>query len=131
MKKRQRQSERQRGCTLGRQWDYSAHHGFIIWGCDPVFSIMFRVALFTLYFTQACPKVHSLALYTSVCVWCYQSSSFCAVAGQAPVISVEPRTATVRQGESVSFRCQVGSGAQPVQLQWKRANNNALPGQEK
>ncbi|KAG7223728.1 hypothetical protein INR49_026410 [Caranx melampygus] len=49
------------------------------------------------------------------------------MAGQAPVISVEPRTATVRQGESVSFRCQVGSGAQPVQLQWKRANNNALP----
>ncbi|XP_041789973.1 basement membrane-specific heparan sulfate proteoglycan core protein-like [Chelmon rostratus] len=54
--------------------------------------------------------------------------SFCAVAGQAPVVSVEPRTATVRQGESVSFRCQVGSGAEPVRLmEWKRANNQALP----
>ncbi|XP_059192001.1 basement membrane-specific heparan sulfate proteoglycan core protein-like [Centropristis striata] len=49
------------------------------------------------------------------------------VAGQAPVVSVQPRAATVRQGESASFRCQVGVGAQPVQLQWKRANNQALP----
>lgn len=56
--------------------------------------------------------------------------SFCAVAGQVPVVSVEPRAATVRQGESVSFRCQVGSGAQPIQLEWKKANNQALPGQE-
>ncbi|XP_038585960.1 basement membrane-specific heparan sulfate proteoglycan core protein-like isoform X1 [Micropterus salmoides] len=53
--------------------------------------------------------------------------SFCAVAGQVPVVSVEPRAATVRQGESVSFRCQVGSGAQPIQLEWKKANNQALP----
>ncbi|XP_034712536.1 basement membrane-specific heparan sulfate proteoglycan core protein-like isoform X1 [Etheostoma cragini] len=53
--------------------------------------------------------------------------SFCAVAGQAPVISVEPRAATVRQGESVSFRCQVARGAQPIQLGWKRANNQGLP----
>merc|ERR1712002_562699 len=51
----------------------------------------------------------------------------CSVAGQAPVISVQPRTATVRQGESVSFRCQVGSGVQPIQLEWRRANNQALP----
>ncbi|XP_033948506.1 basement membrane-specific heparan sulfate proteoglycan core protein-like isoform X1 [Pseudochaenichthys georgianus] len=51
----------------------------------------------------------------------------CAVSAQAPVVSVEPRAATVRQGESASFRCQVGSGAPPVQLQWKRANNQALP----
>ncbi|XP_019939281.1 basement membrane-specific heparan sulfate proteoglycan core protein-like [Paralichthys olivaceus] len=54
-------------------------------------------------------------------------SLLCSVAGQAPVVSVEPRVATVRQGESVSFRCQVGSGAQPVQLEWRRANNQALP----
>ncbi|XP_029286370.1 secreted immunoglobulin domain 4 [Cottoperca gobio] len=53
--------------------------------------------------------------------------SFCAVSSQAPVVSVEPRAATVRQGETVSFRCQVGSGAPPIQLQWKRANNKALP----
>ncbi|XP_008299731.1 secreted immunoglobulin domain 4 [Stegastes partitus] len=54
-------------------------------------------------------------------------SLLCTVAGQAPVVSVEPRVATVRQGESVSFRCQVGSGAQPVRLEWRRANNQALP----
>ncbi|XP_047435203.1 basement membrane-specific heparan sulfate proteoglycan core protein-like isoform X3 [Mugil cephalus] len=53
-------------------------------------------------------------------------SLLCAVAGQAPVISVEPRVATVRQGESVSFRCQVGSGAQLVQLEWRRAHNQAF-----
>ncbi|XP_070787064.1 basement membrane-specific heparan sulfate proteoglycan core protein-like [Enoplosus armatus] len=49
------------------------------------------------------------------------------LAGQAPVVSVEPRAATVRQGESVSFRCQVGSGAQPIQLEWRKTNNQALP----
>ncbi|XP_044045782.1 basement membrane-specific heparan sulfate proteoglycan core protein-like isoform X2 [Siniperca chuatsi] len=54
-------------------------------------------------------------------------SLLCSVPGQALVVSVEPQTATVRQGESVSFRCQVRSGAQPIQLEWKRANNQALP----
>lgn len=57
--------------------------------------------------------------------------SVCAVAGQALVVSVEPRAATVRQGESVSFRCHVGSGAQPATfIEWKRANNQAFTGQE-
>lgn len=51
------------------------------------------------------------------------------VAAQAPVVSVEPRSATVRQGESFSFKCLVGSGAQPV-LEWRRANNQPLPGQD-
>ncbi|XP_029353135.1 secreted immunoglobulin domain 4 [Echeneis naucrates] len=54
-------------------------------------------------------------------------SLLCAVAGQAPVIYVEPKAATVRHGESVSFRCQVGGGAQPVQLEWRRTSNQALP----
>nr|XP_020476656.1 basement membrane-specific heparan sulfate proteoglycan core protein-like [Monopterus albus] len=53
------------------------------------------------------------------------------MAGQAPVISVEPRAATVRQGESVSLRCQVKTGAQPIQLEWTRANNNPLPDNSK
>ncbi|KAM6942301.1 secreted immunoglobulin domain 4 isoform 1-T1 [Lycodopsis pacificus] len=53
--------------------------------------------------------------------------SFCAVAGQAPEVSVEPQAATVRQGESASFRCQVRRGAQPIQVVWKKANNQALP----
>ncbi|KAM6939823.1 basement membrane-specific heparan sulfate proteoglycan core protein-like [Xenentodon cancila] len=54
-------------------------------------------------------------------------SLICSVVGQAPVVSVEPRTATVRQGESASFRCQVRSSVQPVQVEWSRANNQALP----
>ncbi|XP_031583338.1 basement membrane-specific heparan sulfate proteoglycan core protein-like [Oreochromis aureus] len=52
------------------------------------------------------------------------------VAGQAPVISVEPRAATVRKGESVSFRCIVkltDSNSRPLEVQWKKANNQALP----
>ncbi|XP_034044057.1 basement membrane-specific heparan sulfate proteoglycan core protein-like [Thalassophryne amazonica] len=55
------------------------------------------------------------------------SCLLCSVHGQVPVVSVEPRVAGVRQGESVSFRCTVTSGASPVQLEWKRANNKALP----
>ncbi|XP_071399212.1 basement membrane-specific heparan sulfate proteoglycan core protein-like, partial [Centroberyx affinis] len=54
-------------------------------------------------------------------------SLLCSVGAQAPVVSVEPRAAAVRQGESASFRCQVARGAQPVQLDWKRANNQAFP----
>lgn len=53
--------------------------------------------------------------------------SVCAVASQT-VISVEPRAATVRQGESVSFRCQVGSGA-VGSVEWRRTNNQPLQGQ--
>ncbi|KAF3687399.1 Basement membrane-specific heparan sulfate proteoglycan core protein [Channa argus] len=49
------------------------------------------------------------------------------VAAQAPVISVKPQAATVRQGETVSFRCQVQSGARPIKLEWIRANNQAVP----
>lgn len=54
-------------------------------------------------------------------------SLLCSASGQAPVVSVEPRTATVRQGESVSFRCQVAGGAQAARLEWKRAGSQALP----
>lgn len=87
---------------------------------------------FRLVFTETRLKVHRdvvhMCVFLSVAVH-YHLSSFYAVAGQALVISVEPRTATVRQGESVSFRCQVGSAAQPIQLEWRRGNNQALPGQ--
>ncbi|XP_045546691.1 basement membrane-specific heparan sulfate proteoglycan core protein [Salmo salar] len=48
------------------------------------------------------------------------------VCAQAPVVSVEPRSAGVRLGESVSFRCRVVSGSQPVRLEWKRTNNHPL-----
>ncbi|XP_051742270.1 basement membrane-specific heparan sulfate proteoglycan core protein-like [Ctenopharyngodon idella] len=49
-----------------------------------------------------------------------------AVCGQSPVVSVRPRTAAVKLGETVSFHCRVTSGSQPVQLEWKRINNQPL-----
>lgn len=74
------------------------------------------------------PRVHRVAMNMCsrlcVCVCVVWS-----VAAQAPVVSVAPQSATVRQGESFSFRCQVSSGAQPV-LEWRRANNQPLPGQD-
>ncbi|XP_056280235.1 basement membrane-specific heparan sulfate proteoglycan core protein isoform X13 [Pseudoliparis swirei] len=46
---------------------------------------------------------------------------------QSPIIAIEPHSSAVRVGESASFRCRVYSGAQPVRLQWKLANNQPLP----
>ncbi|KAG7265026.1 hypothetical protein CRUP_007245 [Coryphaenoides rupestris] len=48
------------------------------------------------------------------------------VGAQAPVLSMEPRVSSVRQGESVSFRCRVTGGEQPVQLEWRKSNNQPL-----
>ncbi|KAK3510448.1 hypothetical protein QTP70_006836 [Hemibagrus guttatus] len=45
---------------------------------------------------------------------------------QKPSVSVEPRSVSVKQDETVSIRCRVTSGAPPVQLEWKRANNQPL-----
>ncbi|XP_035236655.1 basement membrane-specific heparan sulfate proteoglycan core protein-like isoform X3 [Anguilla anguilla] len=44
-----------------------------------------------------------------------------------PIISIDPHSATVRLGESASFRCRVHAGAQPVRLEWKLPNNQPLP----
>ncbi|XP_076841976.1 secreted immunoglobulin domain 4 [Brachyhypopomus gauderio] len=41
---------------------------------------------------------------------------------QKPVLSLEPRAASASLGETVSFRCRMASGSQPVQLEWKRLN---------
>ncbi|KAK2851858.1 hypothetical protein Q5P01_008134 [Channa striata] len=46
---------------------------------------------------------------------------------QSPIIAIEPHSAAVRVGESASFKCRVFSGAQPVRLEWKLANNQPLP----
>ncbi|KAM6982618.1 LOW QUALITY PROTEIN: basement membrane-specific heparan sulfate proteoglycan core protein [Tautogolabrus adspersus] len=46
---------------------------------------------------------------------------------QSPIIAVEPHSASVRVGETASFRCRVYSGAQPIRLEWKLANNQPLP----
>ncbi|KAG7316159.1 hypothetical protein KOW79_021025 [Hemibagrus wyckioides] len=54
------------------------------------------------------------------------SSLLLSVFAQKPSVSVEPRTVAVRQDETVSIRCRVTGGAQPVQLEWKRANNQPL-----
>ncbi|KAB5523745.1 hypothetical protein PHYPO_G00155990 [Pangasianodon hypophthalmus] len=54
------------------------------------------------------------------------SSLLLTVLAQKPVVSMEPRTAAVNQDDTVSFRCRVTSGAQPVQLEWKRPNNQPL-----
>lgn len=52
-----------------------------------------------------------------------------AVAGlQSPIIAIEPHSAVVRVGETATFRCRVYSGAEPVRLEWKVANNQRLPG---
>ncbi|XP_020787077.1 basement membrane-specific heparan sulfate proteoglycan core protein-like [Boleophthalmus pectinirostris] len=49
-----------------------------------------------------------------------------AVWSQAPVVTVEPKVITVRQGESVSFRCRTGS-ASPSTVVWRKANSQRLP----
>ncbi|XP_045065410.1 basement membrane-specific heparan sulfate proteoglycan core protein-like isoform X5 [Coregonus clupeaformis] len=46
---------------------------------------------------------------------------------QTPIISIEPHSAAVRQGESASFKCRVNGGAEPVRLEWKLSNNQPLP----
>uniref|UniRef100_A0A3Q3XRV5 Ig-like domain-containing protein n=1 Tax=Mola mola TaxID=94237 RepID=A0A3Q3XRV5_MOLML len=54
--------------------------------------------------------------------------SVSAVVAQAPVISVEPQTATVRQGETVNFRCQVVRGTPPpTVIEWKKTNSPQMP----
>ncbi|KAF6723857.1 Basement membrane-specific heparan sulfate proteoglycan core protein [Oryzias melastigma] len=53
-------------------------------------------------------------------------SVICAASTQAPIVSVEPKAATVRQGESVSFRCQVRNSVPPVNVEWTRGNNQVL-----
>lgn len=60
---------------------------------------------------------------------CAETKPLVSAAGlQSPIIAIEPHSAAVRVGESASFRCRVYSGAQPVRLEWKLANNQPLPG---
>uniref|UniRef100_A0A3Q3MSD4 Heparan sulfate proteoglycan 2 n=1 Tax=Labrus bergylta TaxID=56723 RepID=A0A3Q3MSD4_9LABR len=51
----------------------------------------------------------------------------CAAGLQSPIIAVEPHRAAVSVGETASFRCRIYSGAQPIRLEWKLANNQPLP----
>uniref|UniRef100_A0A671MPU9 Basement membrane-specific heparan sulfate proteoglycan core protein-like n=1 Tax=Sinocyclocheilus anshuiensis TaxID=1608454 RepID=A0A671MPU9_9TELE len=54
-------------------------------------------------------------------------SSHVVIGLQSPIISIEPHSAAVKQGESASFRCRVHSRAQLVRLEWKPTNNLPLP----
>ncbi|KAJ8260293.1 hypothetical protein GJAV_G00179310 [Gymnothorax javanicus] len=45
---------------------------------------------------------------------------------QTPIISIEPHSTSVRLGESISFRCRVYSGAQPIRLEWSISNGQPL-----
>ncbi|XP_064160473.1 basement membrane-specific heparan sulfate proteoglycan core protein-like isoform X1 [Anguilla rostrata] len=43
-----------------------------------------------------------------------------------PIVSIEPHSTSVRLGESVSLRCRVHSGAQPVRIEWRMSNGQPL-----
>uniref|UniRef100_A0A8C7MIU8 Heparan sulfate proteoglycan 2 n=1 Tax=Oncorhynchus kisutch TaxID=8019 RepID=A0A8C7MIU8_ONCKI len=49
------------------------------------------------------------------------------VGTSTPIISIEPQSAALRQGESASFKCRVYGGAEPIRLEWKLSNNQPLP----
>lgn len=93
---------------------------------------LFALALFTLYFAQSDLRVHRVGHVFFHVSLSLPVLSVSAVVAQAPVISVEPQTATVRQGETVNFRCQVVRGTPPpTVIEWKKTNNPQMPGQEK
>ncbi|XP_023578281.1 basement membrane-specific heparan sulfate proteoglycan core protein isoform X8 [Octodon degus] len=41
---------------------------------------------------------------------------------RSPVISIDPPSSTVRQGQDASFKCLIHEGALPVSLEWKTRN---------
>uniref|UniRef100_A0A8C7VU22 Heparan sulfate proteoglycan 2 n=1 Tax=Oncorhynchus mykiss TaxID=8022 RepID=A0A8C7VU22_ONCMY len=66
------------------------------------------------------------SLSHSLCDICF-SILFPGVGLQTPIISIEPQSAALRQGESASFKCRVYGGAEPIRLEWKLSNNQPLP----
>ncbi|TRY86125.1 hypothetical protein DNTS_030200 [Danionella cerebrum] len=54
------------------------------------------------------------------------SGLVCTGWAQTPPVSIRPRSAAVKPGETVSFLCRVTVGAQPVKLEWRRVNNQPL-----
>ncbi|XP_051515995.1 basement membrane-specific heparan sulfate proteoglycan core protein isoform X1 [Myxocyprinus asiaticus] len=67
------------------------------------------------------PSPRQTSVFVSV------SETSYAIRLQSPIISIEPHSAAVKQGESASFRCRVHNGAPPVRLEWKLTNNQPLP----
>ncbi|XP_075762396.1 basement membrane-specific heparan sulfate proteoglycan core protein isoform X5 [Pelodiscus sinensis] len=45
---------------------------------------------------------------------------------QSPIISIEPHSTAVRQGEDAAFRCRVHDGARPINITWKMAPKQQL-----
>ena len=40
----------------------------------------------------------------------------------SPVISIDPPSSTVQQGQDASFKCLIHEGAAPISLEWKTRN---------
>lgn len=64
-----------------------------------------------------------MKLYTTALLF---SALLNTVWAQNPAVSVRPRAAAVKPGETVTFHCRVSSGSQPVQLEWKKTNNQPM-----
>jgi hypothetical protein len=50
---------------------------------------------------------------------------------RSPVISIDPPSSTVQQGQDASFKCLIHEGATPINLEWKTRNQELegeLPG---
>ncbi|XP_064423971.1 basement membrane-specific heparan sulfate proteoglycan core protein isoform X10 [Latimeria chalumnae] len=45
---------------------------------------------------------------------------------QSPIISIEPHSGTVRQGDNMTFKCRVYDGAPPITFDWKMSHNQQL-----
>lgn len=41
---------------------------------------------------------------------------------RSPVISIDPPSSTVQQGQDASFKCLIHDGAAPISLEWKTRN---------
>ncbi|XP_074831677.1 basement membrane-specific heparan sulfate proteoglycan core protein isoform X3 [Carettochelys insculpta] len=45
---------------------------------------------------------------------------------QSPIISIEPHSSAVRQGEDATFKCRVHDGARPINITWKMSPKQQL-----
>ncbi|XP_065431034.1 basement membrane-specific heparan sulfate proteoglycan core protein isoform X3 [Chrysemys picta bellii] len=45
---------------------------------------------------------------------------------QSPIISIEPHSTAVRQGEDATFKCRIHGGARPINITWKMAPKQHL-----
>ncbi|KAM4652668.1 basement membrane-specific heparan sulfate proteoglycan core protein [Discoglossus pictus] len=45
---------------------------------------------------------------------------------KSPVISIDPHSARVRQGDNATFRCRIHDGAEPIRISWQMGHNLPL-----